>query len=127
VTLWQRRLGARIAAPDLDAPTARALCALAAAMATDAPALLWCEPEVFEVPEPLGAPLARALLARAEGSHVVLREPPAWLEAALATALAERGGASTLRAERVTAELGDRASALTAEKFGSLTGLSSVP
>lgn len=127
VSLWQRRLDARVAAPDLDAPTARALCALAAVMATDAPPLLWFEPEVFDVPEALGAPLARGLLARAAGSHVVLREPPAWLEAALAAALAGREGAEPLRAERVTAELGDRAPALTTEKFGSLTGLSPVP
>lgn len=118
VTLWQRQIDARVPSPDLDDATARALCAVAAAMATDAPALMWFEPGVFDVPTALAAPLARALLARAAGSHVVLRAPPAWLEAALADELAGRAGAPPLRAERVNAELGARASALTIEKFG---------
>ena len=103
------------------------LCALAAAMATEAPALRWFEPEVFDVPEVLGPHLARCLVAHAARTHGVLRDPPPWLEAALEAAISERAEPSPLRAERLTVELGDGPSAFTPEKFGSLTGLSPVP
>jgi predicted ATPase len=127
VTLWLRRDGARVSAPHLDEGTTRVLCALAAAMATEAPALRWFEPEVFDVPEVLGPHLARCLVAQAVHAHVVLRDPPPWLEAALEAAVSARAEPAPLRAERITVELGDGPSALTPEKFGSLTGLSPVP
>lgn len=127
VTLSLRRADGLAAAPDLDDGLTRALCALAAAMATEPPALLWFEPASLQVPEALGAPLAEALLARAAQAHVVLRDPPSWLQDALNTALRALPAGESLRVERVTAELGDRPSALTTEKFGSLTGLSPVP
>jgi hypothetical protein len=127
VTLSHRRDDGRVAAPDLDDGVTRALCAITAAMAPEAPALMWFEPAAWDVPASLGAPLAQALLARAAGSHVVLRDPPGWLEDALGAALAGRSEGDALRVERVTVELGDRASALRADKFGALTGLSPVP
>jgi hypothetical protein len=96
-------------------------------MATEAPALRWFEPEVFDVPEVLGPHLARCLVAQAAHAHVVLRDPPPWLEAALEAAVSARAETAPLRAERITVELGDGPSAMTPEKFGSLTGLSPVP
>ncbi len=123
VSLVHRREAGDLDLPWMNDTLTRSLCALAAAMATEPPALRWFEPASLDVPDVLGPHLARALVVGAERSQVVLRDPPAWLEGALAAALE----GSSVRAERVTAELGPREAALTAEKFGSLTGLSPVP
>lgn len=123
VTLMQRTVSGERAAGTFGDEFARAMCAVAAVLATAPPALMWFEPAAWDVPASLGPLLAEALVGLRGRSQVVLLDPPEWLQDDLRRAC----GDAPSSVQRVTVELGEGTSALRVEDFVPLTGLSPVP